>query len=290
MSQSIARVTSVEETASTLIRRIVLSVDDHQRLSVPPVPDAAVGIYFPDDDGHLLPMTEVDGVWAHHDVEDPPEGRNYSIREDHGDRLVIDFVLHQVGVATTWARDASVGDQITLAYGRSWYDPPPDADWMLLVADLAGLPALARVLEELPESIPVVAVVEVAEAADLDYLPKRAITTVVPLVGSGNGYRSSRIGESVAELNLPEGRGYCWLAAEAAQSRAVRKHVRRELGWGTEQFDIIGYWRFDQERWMERYEQQEDELVAVYTEALDEGRSDREASELYDEALERAGL
>lgn len=290
MTTSPAVVVQVEPTVCERIRRVVVEVDEPERLGVPAVADAAVAMYFPDERGELAPMTCRDGVWGHHDVDPAPEGRNYSIRYDQGDRLVIDFALHDHGVAADWIERAATGDRLTLAYGRSWYRPDPDADWVLLVADLAGLPALARIVEELPREASGIAVVEVPDEDALAYLPEHPGIRVVPTVGSGNGDGHSRLGEVVTGLDLPAGRGYCWLGAEAAQSRAVRKYLRREQGWQAGQFDIIGYWRFDSEEWARRFAPVQDEMVAVYTGALAAGKSDAEASEEFDTALERAGL
>jgi hypothetical protein len=69
----------------------------------------------------------------------------------------------------------------------------------------------------------------------------------------------------------------------------VRKYLRG-LGWGIEQFDITGYWRFDSENWDERFARVQDDVLAVYEKALADGKGDKVASEEFDEALERVGL
>lgn len=271
--ESLATVVTAQPTGSPRIRRLVLEVAEPARLTVPDVPDAAVGVYLPAPDGGA------------------PTARNYSVRTQDGDRVTLDVVLHGHGHAAAWAAAAAPGAQVTLAYGHSWYAPQPETDWQLLVADLAGLPALARIVEELPQQVPVVAVVEVADESDLGYLPPLPTAVrLVPVVGSGNGLAPSRLGRTVTDLELPAGRGYCWLGAEAAQARAVRKLLRRENRWETRQLDVLGYWREKQERWAERFAPVQEQLLAVYDRAVAEGCSDAEATERYDEALERAGL
>ena len=91
-------------------------------------------------------------------------------------------------------------------------------------------------------------------------------------------------------MELPEGPGYVWFAGEAAESRAVRKYVRRELGWPTERFTILGYWRVEKERWLARYEEVGESLEAVYETAVASGLSEGDALEIYEDALEKAGL
>jgi NADPH-dependent ferric siderophore reductase len=263
---------SVFETTqlSSRLRRIVLQIDDPEALGVKRGGDSAVGVYFGD------PSPE-------------GEGRNYTVRYDTGDRITLDVVLHARGLATTWARGARPGDRVGLDHARSWYRPEPSAQWQLLVSDLSGLPATARIIEELPPGMPVTAVVEVAEKGDLTYLPAHSDVAVVASIGTGNGCAPSRLAQLVREFTPPVGRGYCWFAGEAAESRAVRKYFRG-LGWATEQFDITGYWRFDSEAWDARFVVVQDDVLAVYERALATGKGDKVASEEFDEALERAGL
>ncbi len=248
------------------LRRITLRVDDPGALDVRQAGDSAVGVYFPGG-----------------------QGRNYTVRHCDGDLIDIDVVRHGPGVATTWAAGAGPGDRVGLDHARSWYLPGPGTDWQLLVADLSGLPAAARIIEKLPGGVPVTAIVEVAEDEDLDYLPTHPDLTVVASVGTGNGYAASNLAHLVRELELPPGRGYCWFAGEAAESRAVRKYLRG-AGWAIDQLDVTGYWRLDSEAWDAKFALVSEEVAAVWTRAVAGGKSHRLADEEFDEALERAGL
>lgn len=261
---------SVVETLqlSPRLRRISLRVEDPAALAVQPGADSAVGVYF--------------------DLEAPAEGRNYSVRRHTGDLIDLDVVLHASGPGTTWARNAKPGDRVGLDHARSWYRPPPGTNWQLLVTDLSGLPAAARIIEELPRVMSTVAVVEVADYHDLDYLPNRPDVTIVPSLGTGNGFGPSQLATLVRQIALPES-GYCWFAGEAGQSRDVRKYLRGR-GWSIDHYDITGYWRFDSEAWDVRFALVEDDVVAVYERALAAGKPDKVASEEFDDALERAGL
>lgn len=263
---------SVVETTqlSARLRRIVLRIDDPEALAVKPGGDSAVGIYFsgPSPVG---------------------EGRNYSIRHHTDDRITVDVVLHARGLATTWVRGARPGDRVGLDHARSWYRPEPSTQWQMLVSDLSGLPATARIIEELPVGMPVTAIVEVAEQSDLDYLPSHPNVLVIGSIGTGNGCAPSLLAQLVGEFTLPTGRGYCWFAGEAAESRAVRKYFRG-MGWTIDQMDVTGYWRFDSETWDAKYALVADDVEAVWISAMKEGKSERAADEAFDEALQRAGL
>jgi NADPH-dependent ferric siderophore reductase len=261
---------SVVETIqlSARLRRIVLQIDDPDALAVSPGGDSAVGVY-------LSPSAT--------------EGRNYSVRHHEGDRITVDVVLHARGLVATWARGARPGDRVGLDHARSWYRPESSTEWQLLVTDLSGLPATARIIEELPGGLPVTAIVEVADREDVDYLPRHPDVAVIASIGTGNGSAPSRLAQLVTELAMPDGRGYCWFAGEATESRAVRKYFRGR-GWATDQLDITGYWRLDSETWDAKFAAVQNDVVAVYERALAEGKGDKVASEEFDEALERVGL
>ena len=193
---------SVVETVGLTdrLQRIVLDVDDPAALDIRIAGDSAVGVYFPTD------------------AADPaPQGRNYSVRYHDGPRITLDVVLHAHGPGSEWASSTLPGDRVGLDHARSWYRPEPETTWQLLVTDLSGLPATARILEELSGGAEVILVAEVPDAAHLDYLPRHPGVTVVPRTGTGNGCGASVLARTVREISLPEGRGYCWFAGEAAQ-------------------------------------------------------------------------
>lgn len=256
------------------LRRVIVRVDSSAALAVPVGADAAVGVYFPDT--------------AAASPESTMLGRTYTVRRHDGDRLTIDIALHSHGPGTCWAAVTRPGDRVRLDHARSWYRPEPSSEWQLVVCDLSGLPAAARIIESHCGATMIV-IAEVPNASDLDYLPDGPGVTVIPSVGTGNGMAPSRLAELVAETAYPGGRGYCWFGGETGQARAVRKHFRA-LGWSLEQTDITGYWRQDSERWDAMFAPVADEMFAVYQRARAAGLTEKAAAETYDAALERAGL
>lgn len=249
--------------------RVVLDVPDVDRLSLPLDGDTAVGLYF----GESLAAP----------------GRTYTVRHDDrpNARLVVDILMHGEGVGTAWARGLSIGDKVVLAHANSWYRPPASTEWQVLVADMAGLPALARILDD-PPPVPTTVIVDVVDDGDLAYLPQQHEVTLVALSGTGDG--GSALRQQVAAHIGRGGGGYCWFAGEASDARAVRKHLRRELRWTPEQLDVMGYWRRDSPDWDNRFARVGVGLYSAYTAALADGKSGKDAFEEYDEALERAGL
>ena len=238
------------------------------------------------------PTTMPDGTQDYPDLDDQPPMRSYTVRSWDAEtgRMVVELVVHPGGIASRWAQDARPGDVVYVTAAMGWYRPPADAGWQLLVADLAGLPALARAVEELPAGARAYAVVEVPTEADRLEVTGAGDVTWTWLVGSGNDAGPSRLPEAVAGFATPEGPGYVWFAGEASASRAVRKHLRNERGLPVSHCTLLGYWRLDSERWDARYAQVAPTLEAVYTDAVAAGATSEDALVLYDEALERIGL
>ena len=203
---------------------------------------------------------------------------------------MIDFVAHEGGVASAWALSATAGQTILLTRPRRWSNVPETARWQLLVADMTGLPALGRAVEQLPAGARAHVIVEVLERGDIQTFETAGEVTYDWRVGSGNGDCASVLENAVENFELPDGEGYVWFAGEASTSRAVRKYVRKVLGFPVQQFAIIGYWRVNSEQWLEKYKAYQEEALAVYNGALAAGRTQAEASDEFDAMLERVGL
>jgi len=255
------------------LQRVAIHAPNLDRLQLPSTGDGAIGVYFASSD---------DGA---------PVGRTYTVREHDpsADRITVDVVLHGDARGTRWATNAVAGDRVELAYAKSWYQPPDYADRRLLVADLAGLPAIARLIEKGGRA-GTIAIVEVLEDDDLDYLPKLTSVRVIASIGTGNGMAASALARLVAQ-NCPDvGRGYCWFAGEAAEARAVRKFLRHERRWATDQMDVMGYWRRDADEWTRRFAPHGPQMYSIYHKAIADGKSEKAALEEFEAALERMGL
>lgn len=160
------------------------------------------------------------------------QSRYYTVRSFAGGELVLDIVVHDQGLVTEWAQGDCVGDRVSVSEPKGSFVLPAAATWVVLVGDLTGLPAIARIREE--ASLPVQSWVESADGPIEGYCPG-ASWLPAPAEGSG-------LAGFVAGLAWPEGEGYFWMAGESAQMRDIRRFVRRELGWGSHQHDLMGYW------------------------------------------------
>ncbi len=185
--------------------------------------------------------TGVPDEWVGLIVPGQFQSRYYTVREWDGSRLTLDVVVHDVGLVTEWAtRAATPGEVVTITEPRGSFAMPDDAAWLLLVGDLTGLPAMARIAREVAASSGVPTRIWAEVPDDLSgYLPAGVDVTWLEQPGPGQ----SRLAEVVESIEWPEGRGYFWMAGESAQMRAIRKHLMRERQLPPTAYDVMGYWR-----------------------------------------------
>ncbi len=167
------------------------------------------------------------------------QSRYYTVRTWDGTELVVDVVLHDVGLVTEWAGAGCVGDQVTITEPKGSFAMPEDAAWLLLVGDLTALPAMARIAEAHAGAVPTRIWAEVPDLQELaGYLPGGADVTWLP-----SDHGTSQLAAVVEAIDWPQGDGYFWMAGESAQMRAIRKFLMRERRLPSTAYDVMGYWR-----------------------------------------------
>jgi NADPH-dependent ferric siderophore reductase len=167
------------------------------------------------------------------------QSRYYTVRSWDGRELVLDVVVHDVGLVTEWASRDCVGDMVGVTEPRGSFAMPEDAEWLLLVGDLTAMPAMARIAETTGgRALPIRIWAEVPD--DLaGYLPDGPDVTWLEPPGPGR----SALAEVVESIDWPPGEGYFWMAGESAQMRAIRKHLMRVRRLSSASYDVMGYWR-----------------------------------------------
>ncbi|NWB51607.1 siderophore-interacting protein [Pseudomonas sp. F8002] len=152
--------------------------------------------------------------------------------------LDIDFVLHGDGPASTWAEQAKVGQQLHIGGPRGSMIVPDIFDSYLLIGDETAIPAIARRLDELPAGRKVLAVIEIANAAEQQPLASAAEVEVIWVVRGQDDLL-----ETVQNLTLPGGSLYSFVATETKLSRQLRR-VLLDTHQVNEAFlKAVGYWR-----------------------------------------------
>ena len=196
------------------------------------------------------PVTGEDGrpVW--------PDGafklvaRVYTIRNIDASRgeVEIDIVIHDGTPGSEWAINAKPGDLVGMT-GPGGGDVAA-ADWYLLAGDETALPAIARILERLPESATAVVRIEVDSVADEQKLTTACAVDLVWLHrrGAPAGTRSL-LPEAIAAVDFPTGdtKVFAWAGCEFSAFKAIRQHVRNKRKLKREEHLVVSYWRRGQE-------------------------------------------
>ncbi|MFC6287277.1 siderophore-interacting protein [Nocardioides sp. GCM10027113] len=170
-----------------------------------PLYDQRIKLLLPNDAGRLpafRPEVEEEGWYAAWQALPEAERghlRTYSVRAVRGTgtgtRLVVDFVLHlqpgATGPGSTWASRAQVGDRLVVVAPRRGVPfggiefAPGDARVLLAAADETAVPAVCRILEDLPADACGSAFLEVPLGADIQEVRGPAGVEVVWLARGG---------------------------------------------------------------------------------------------------------
>ncbi len=180
--------------------------------------------------------TDIPDEWVGLVVPGQFQSRYYTVVSFTEGELVLDVVVHDVGLVTEWALRDVVGETVTITQPKGSFAMPPSAGWLMLVGDLTATPAMARIVETV--DVPTRIWAEVPEVPP-GYFPDSADITWLEQPGDGQ----SRLAEVVERLDWPAGEGYFWMAGESAQMRAIRKHLMREIKLPGTAYDVMGYWR-----------------------------------------------
>lgn len=152
--------------------------------------------------------------------------------------LDIDFVLHGDGPASTWAEQVQVGQHLYIGGPRGSMIVPDIFDSYLLIGDETAIPAIARRLEELPAGSKVLAVIEIADAAEQQVLVSAADVEVIWVLRGQDDLL-----DVVRNLTLPSGTLYSFVATETKLSRQVRRVLLDTHKVNEEYLKAVGYWR-----------------------------------------------
>lgn len=260
------------------------------------IPDEYVRVLIPPA-GAELALPEIDDDWkvTLHDGAVEPESRVYTVSDhrvvDGDTRIDLDIALHDEGVGSDWARTCRPGDRVGLIEPHGLYAAPTGVRWQLLVADITGVPAVARILRGLDPGQKVEVVIVLTDAGDEIPLPSPADVEVTWQVVAKDTDICDALAEAVTSRDLPAGDRYVWLAGEARASRAVRRHLRRELRWPQADFYTCGYWQIEAEKWNARYEEVADEVLAKAAEVEKKVGDDQGAYlDALDDIYESVGL
>jgi NADPH-dependent ferric siderophore reductase len=194
------------------------------------------------------PTTGADGRPCWPGSHERPDVRIYTIRAIDVVRgeVDIDFVMHagENMPGARFATEARPGDVVGMTGPGG--GGVGQAGWYLLAGDETALPAIARILEELPSGAKAVVRIEVADAderqvlrsaaeVDLQWLCRDGLPagTTQPLVDAIRAIDMPRDGTSI----------FVWAGCEHAAFRQIRKYLREECGLSRAEHLVAAYWR-----------------------------------------------
>lgn len=199
---------------------------------------------YPGETEPVLP-TQGDGklIWP---KEPRPLAKVYTVRrwDPAAGELDVDFVKHGVGVATTWAYRAKAGDRIHFFGPAASRSLPDDADWMLIAGDDTAIPAIARMLEELPETAQAQVLIEIAEDSHRQQLRELPGVSVTWLSRQGaEPGTTTLLLDAIKQLDWPQGTPFAWIGGEQATVRDLRRYLIEHREMAKEQIFFSGYWK-----------------------------------------------
>src|SRR5215213_10071601 len=212
-----------------------------------PGPGGHVRLFLPKpgEDGSSLPELDAEGRLP--EGTPRPLSRVYTPRrfDDAAKLLDVDIVLHEGtdGPGAVWARGAAKGSRlmITGPSGRP-YVADPAADWYVLAGDLAGLPAVASIVESLAAGKRADVYVEIPDASDEVELLSAA-TLNVHWVHSGDHATGEELVDALKTTELPQGEGRVFVACEAGAMRDIKRYLLQDLKLNREHVYTHGYWQ-----------------------------------------------
>ncbi len=175
--------------------------------------------------------------------------RAYTIRRFYQGwgAMEVDFVLHgDIGPASAWAERAEVGDVVHLGSPRGGHRIDPDARWRLLAGDETALPAIASILDAVPDGdVETRVIIEVPSPDDAQPLRRSATTEIHWLAREEQRRRpGSLLVDRISGLRLPVTTGQVFLAGEGNAVRTMNQDLARSVSPAS--IEAKGYWLLGQ--------------------------------------------
>lgn len=171
------------------------------------------------------------------------KARTYSIRHyDPINQLItVNFVVHEQGLATTWAQSAKEGDVIGLI-GLGAKTNFDERKVFILLGDIAAMPAICYSLEQAPSSQRMLAIIEVKNESDIQPMQLSSSKQVTWLVKQG---AESKLSQAITQLAIHHDEDIIiWGGMEAALAQQLRHnlcdcftHLSKDA------IHLISYWR-----------------------------------------------
>jgi len=196
-----------------------------------------------------------------------PAMRTYSVRAHDVDAgtITVDFALHGEvgGLATRWAETARTGAVIPITGpGRvKMLEGAPD--WVLLAADMTGLPALMCNLDRLDPKARGYVVVEVTDEADKPLMQLPPGIALHWVVNPAPDRSKGGLLEQIRALPWLDGVPFVWTACEFDTMRALRSYYRTDRNVDRDACYLSSYWRAGRTEDQHKIDKRKDSTAAA---------------------------
>lgn len=189
---------------------------------------------------HIYPTVWL-RLWFRHNGK--PHMRAFTIIEADpaNDEFSLLFALHD-GPAANWARAAQPGDRMESTLLSSKFAmPDPSPDEYLLIGDIAALPAINTILDQIPYTPARIWLEHVHESdRELDvHTTNTHRLEWIPRQRNGK-LLVETVASEVTQFSAPK--RYAWVACDTVSTRSIVRELRSS-GFTREQIKYQAYWR-----------------------------------------------
>lgn len=205
--------------------------------------DDHIKVFFPDASSGPLRMPRITDAGIEWEGGSRPSARDYTPLEFDGKAsLTLDFYIHDGGIASSWANQATPGDQLIVGGPRGSFIAPADYAFQLYVCDETGLPAFMRRKADVrAQNLHLFACAD--EGTGRDYLPDMTGVNV-RWFGSGSmqADKLSLLTDELNNISLPQEDYFIWLTGEGAFVKALSDYFIYQRGRDASYVRAVAYW------------------------------------------------
>ena len=209
--------------------------DDHVKIIVPELGESTI-----------RPPRQVEG---HLDWSNTSTGKDYTPRrwDPACGELDLEFVRHGTGAASRWVERVTEGDDAFIAGPKASALLPQGIDWLLVGGDETAVPAIGRLIDDLPPDTRAQVFIETADAAHEVPLPGLTSRPGIELTwlhrdGAEPG-TSDVLERAIRAAQWWPGTPYAWVAGEALTLKPIRAHLKYDRQVPLDCLEVVGYWR-----------------------------------------------
>lgn len=233
---SILTVTNTQ-SITPRVRRITFSTTDMARFEK-------------QDAIHLRIMVNFDDFLTQRKSQGPdpdvvPVWRRYTVRavDPSSNHVMIDFFLHDTdGPGVNWAKSAQPGDKVGISSLSGCGFKP--ADWYLIAGDETSLPAIGRLVEDLPTHAEATAIIIVSNPDEGQQLKSPANLDIKWIYRDCCDDIQAKFLTAIQRVAYPsdDRKKLIWAGCDVQTARKIRQYVRDKHGFSKEEQAVFGYW------------------------------------------------